>query len=247
MKIIGENRYKDFFDQMIYSYGIDEAVVLDRTIYHAKTFAKLDLAGVGFRFPHQYWYWHNDKYKQDLSPQQRYKKLITDIRNASYLNHKSYAGNEPYEYIILYYQEKLYCLYYKRQFDALGQVILINEKTLQTIYHHKIKMLYEFDSQKPLTNPALKKLILFSQTHKMPYFVLLNHNGTTLPYTQFFPLWTIHQYQTIFDVVETYQYIENFILENIAEPSIQSNNNKITAHGFDLKSSFRHAKNSHKK
>lgn len=52
----------------------------------------------------------------------------------------------------------------------------------------------------------------------------------------------IHQYQMIFDLVETYQYIENFILENIAEPSIQSNNNKIIAHGFDLKSSFRHAK-----
>lgn len=242
MRIIGENRYKDFFDQMIYSYGIDEAVVLDRTIYHVKTFATLDLAGVGFSFPHQYWYWHNGKDKQNLSPEQRYKKLITDIRNASYLNHESDVGKEAYEYMVLYYQEKFYCLYYKKQFDTLGQVILINEKTLQTIYHHKIKILYEFDSQKPLTNPAPKKLILFAQIHKMPYFLLLNQHGTTLAYTHFFPLWTIHQYLMIFDLVETYQYIENFILENIAEPSIQSNNNKIIAHGFDLKSSFRHAK-----
>lgn len=238
MKIIGENRYKDFFDQMIYSYGVDEGIVLDRTIYHGRTFAQLDLKGIGFEFPHDYGFWRLQD-KKNLSTHERYRKLVNQIRRASW------GYSENFDFIILYYNEKLYCLYYKKQFDQHNQPIPINEKTIQSDYHHKIYMLCEFERDQPITNIAPQKLIQFSRTHKMPYFVMLNDHGITVPNPMFFPFLAIQQHQIFFDMVEVYQNIENFILEIvIEEESVQSNNNKITAHGFDLKTSFRHSKKS---
>ena len=121
-----ENCYKDFFDQMIYSYGVDEGIVLDRTIYHGRTFAQLDLKGISFKFPHDYGFLRLQD-KKNLSTHERYRKLVNQIRRASC------GYSENFDFIILYYNEKLYCLYYKNSLISIVNLFRLMKKRFKVL------------------------------------------------------------------------------------------------------------------
>ena len=50
----------------------------------------------------------------------------------------------------------------------------------------------------------------------------------------------IKDVDSVFDMLEVYQKVENFLLTHKdQEVTLQTNENKVVSHGFDLKKSFR--------
>lgn len=226
MKIIGNNRYKDFFDQMIYTYGVDGDIILDRTIYTAETFKDLKIKSFVFEnTSHGYW----AKNKKD-DPKYEYYQL----RRKIFRGHQS----DPYDIFYMYFNEKVYAIYHTKEIQN-GWVVNISEKSVNSVYKGKLNFWCDFETGLPVTNDAPKEMIKFSKESKIPYFMFKSNFNYFRVIDSFIPIQSINKHTSYFDIIKTYQYIENFILELSLEESEQSNDNKITAHGFDLKTSFR--------
>lgn len=204
MKIIGWQ--KDFFDTLIYTYGIDEGIRLDRTIY-SQLESNLDTSNYGFLSFNNYYFWV--KYKKS---NKEYFNLLSDLNR-----HK----NKVYKRALFYFDAKVYMLYYDININ-------LNSKS---VYEINVDILKDINGN-PIVKDARQDLIDFSMDNKLPYF-LLNHDF-------FFPFMCIRDCEKYFDKVDVYQKVENFMLTHgINTTEIQSNDNKIESHGFDIKTSFR--------
>lgn len=231
MKIIGNNRYKDFFDQMVYTYGVDEGIILDRTIYKPETFKSLKLNSFVFveSDTHDWYHSFGVKEKND-DPRTAHRKLRRDIFHGN--------DSDQYDVFYMYFNEKVYAIYYTKEIQN-GRYAKINEKTVNSVYKGKLNFWCDFESDEPRTNTAPEEMIKFSKENKIPYFMFTGDFYHFHVIDSFVPIQAINKHMKYFDITEMYQYIENFIMELVLEESEQSNENKITAHGFDLKTSFR--------
>lgn len=218
MKIIGYQ--KDFFDYMIYNHGVDNSLVLDRTLFlgdNSTIHADMRQLGNNYHF-----YTLGDLF---VSKDVERRNLLREIDNS-----------RDYSIVSFYFNGFVYGLYYKHQKSKLNWDIRFTDRNVYTDYKgsfHLIKDHYN----KPVKLKAEEDLIKFSNKYKLPYFIV-GFNG-------FFPMLAIKDHDKYFDATTVYQDIENFLLNSdLANCSTneQSNDNKITSHGFDLKSSFRNTK-----
>ena len=255
MKILGFQ--KDFFDQMIYTYGIDESLRLDRTVFrqgnkqsHFKNGEWINPESDKYPFIDEMrslneYYSRKDFFK-DLPYNWRWQyiedcgelnfhKIVNILRN----NHQT----SPYIQKVFYFDGYLYLLYAREEVSGTGldfngqpynKHFPLNAQTVANEYKGKFKLL-TFESGKVVKIKAHQKIIDVSKKFLVPYFCLDEDF--------FFPFLSIEEREKYFDVTEVYQTIENFLVNGtLEEMQQQSNENKITAHGFDLKSSFRKEK-----
>ena len=251
MKIIGYQ--KDFFDQMVYTYGVDESVRLDRTKfiqgkhtvnYNPENLSEFinDLREIRFEnefhkkfFNNLPYNWRDVYYEKD-EDLKNYRKLISILK----YNH----FQSPIKQLYFYFDGYIYLAYYKAidkelKNDYWGSLhgnhfYELDGNTIYDVYKSKINLLCD-ETGNVVRVKAPENIIDISQKHKVPYFAIHKYF--------FFPFVAFKDHEKFFDVVEVYQKIENFLVTcEIEEMELQSNDNKITAHGFDLKKSFRKEK-----
>lgn len=245
MKIIGYQ--KDFFDQLVYTYGIDETLRLDRSIFVPKgDYQQVFKNGKWIeKFPKDYpfvkelsklkptdngFFDHIDLFKRNNDSE--YKNLLWDLR---------YNWRSGHSKSLFYFDGFIYLLYYKpivkpkTKFIFYDQTVDLDAETVYTDYKGYLNLLCD-ETGRAIKVKATDDVIEFSKKFKMPYF--------NIRYNFFFPFLAIKDFEKHFEPVDVYQKIENFLLTcEIEKMDEQSNDNKITAHGFDLKKSFRKSKN----
>lgn len=215
MKIIGYQ--KDWFDTLIYTYGVDETLRLDRV-----KFQKLN-----DELLKEFKALNSNKYALPLSKifdskDSDFKNLIKDLNNwrtqTSSLN--------------FYFDGWIYKLFY----EVVGQWGLSSmcryDNETKAFNEYKGKFNFIYDGGELIKFKADQEVIDFSNKSGIPYFCL-NHE-------HFFPFLMIKDVDSVFDMLEVYQKVENFLLTHKdPEVTLQTNENKIVSHGFDLKKSFR--------
>lgn len=225
MKIHGY--FSDWFDSMIYSYGVDQTIRLDRTLFlnPDKDFL--------------------EKFKSVEVPHKYDRESLIAIKKAEdpEFSNRFWGqryGEEKYFIYYFYFDGLCYPIYHDR-FDPKGYNDRDRNTFLHSLYRDKprvtvgkFKGVFKFVIRdgEALKYKAEKVAVDFSKEHSLPYFVY----GCPL----FFPFFMMSNVEEVFQVDEVYQNIENFLLTcQQKEPTLQSNENKITSHGFDLKTSFR--------
>lgn len=225
MKIHGY--FSDWFDSMIYSYGVDQTIRLDRTLFLNPDKEFLEkFHGIGI--PYEYEREALIAIKKSEDPE--FKNVFWGQRH----------GEEVYFDYYFYFDGWCYPIYHNR-FEPTGTNYRDRDKFTQSLYLDKPKVTVEkfrgafkfiIQNGVVLKYKADQLAVDFSKEHSLPYFVY----GCPM----FFPFFMMSNVDEVFKMEVVYQKIENFLLTcQQKEPTLQSNENKITSHGFDLKTSFR--------
>jgi hypothetical protein len=220
MKILGYQ--KDFFDSMIYTYGVDNSIVLDRTILLNLDKNVLYKEMYNLNTNHNFFSSIEMFFGRKTDP---YKQHLWDI----------YHGKE-YHVSVFYFDGYAYLLYYKvKKTESMWSTpINVDEKNVYDVYKGEFNLLLDANGV-PIRKKANPDIVEFSKKYKLPYF--------SPSFKFFFPFLAIKDHEKYFDTNDVYQRIESFLLNaSIGEADVQSNDNKITAHGFDTKASFRKGK-----
>lgn len=252
MKIIGYQ--KDFFDSMIYTYGIDESLRLDRTLYIPSSYMHMAYRDRNYKekvnkdypfmteksglknfldankfYDHIEFSWRSPRIEGEA---QTYKELMYLLK----------YDRSDYSRDTLYFDGYLYHLYYKKRYENrysafAGEYkypIELDSENVMTTYKGAFNLLC-YEDGTPVKVKASEEIVAFSKKFKLPYFSFIHDF--------FFPFLAIKDHEKYFDIVDVYQKVENFLLNcTIEEMETQSNENKITAHGFDTVKSFRNMK-----